>query len=196
MSHRQRQQCGRASSRRAEHTPAPRPTGVKGAGATGGPGCGARGRWRGLGGLRDDGPSNTSVTRPHRCGGPGGHGLRRPWAVARPGRASKRHTEPHISNQAPLVWRAPEGPEGTGGLRDRPLRAFRLACGDLAGGRARRRPEHQRHHEQHNDRHHTNTPRHTKNRHPDRTSACGGAQGACVELVPTRDHLLLVAMAA
>lgn len=24
----------------------------------------------------------------------------------------------------------------------------------------------------------------------------GGAQGACVELVPTRDHLLLVAMAA
>ena len=49
----------------------------------------------------------------------------------------------HISDQAPLVWRAPEGPEGTGGLRDRPLRA-QLACGDLAGGRARRRPEHQR----------------------------------------------------
>ena len=46
--------------------------------------------------------------------------------------------------RATLVWRAPEGPEGTGGLRDRPLRAFRLACGDLAGGRARRRPEHQR----------------------------------------------------
>ena len=49
----------------------------------------------------------------------------------------------HISDQAPLVWRVPEGPEGTGGLRDRPLRA-QLACGDLAGGRARRRPEHQR----------------------------------------------------
>ena len=43
--------------------------------------------------------------------------------------------------KVPLVWRAPEGPEGTGGLRDRPLRA-KLACGDLAGGRARRRPEH------------------------------------------------------
>ena len=28
------------------------------------------------------------------------------------------------------------------------------------------------------------------------TSPSGGAQGACVELVPTRDHLLLVAMAA
>ena len=45
------------------------------------------------------------------------------------------------ATQAPLVWRAPEGPEGQGGPRDRPLRA-KLACGDLAGGRARRRPEH------------------------------------------------------
>ena len=79
--------------------------------AAAGPGCGARGRWRGLAGLRDNEPS------------PSAH-------------------------QAPLVWRAPEGPEGTGGLRDRPLRAFRLACGDLAGGRARRRPEHQRCHVQ------------------------------------------------
>ena len=60
--------------------------------------------------------------------------LRCPWAVAGPGRAI-------YSDPAPLVWRAPEGPEGTGGLRDRPLRA-KLACGDLAGGRARRRPEH------------------------------------------------------
>ena len=48
------------------------------------------------------------------------------------------------AHQVPPMWRAPEGPEGTGGLRDRPLRA-KLACGDLAGGRARRRPEHQRH---------------------------------------------------
>ena len=37
---------------------------------------------------------------------------RRRWAVAGPGRASRRRAEPHISNQAPLVWRAPEGPEG------------------------------------------------------------------------------------
>ena len=68
--------------------------------------------------------------------------------MAEPGRAPSQRTEPHISDQAPLVWRAPEGPEGTCGLRDRPLRAFRLACGDLAGGRARRRPEHQRSHKQ------------------------------------------------
>ena len=74
--------------------------------------------------------------------------LRCPWAVAGPGRASRRRAKPHISNQAPLLWREPEGPEGTGGLRDRPLRALRLACGDLAGSRALRRPEHQRRHKQ------------------------------------------------
>ena len=41
----------------------------------------------------------------------------------------------HISDQAPLVWRAPEGPEGTGGLRDRPLRAAgsRVAISRAAG---------------------------------------------------------------
>ena len=44
--------------------------------------------------------------------------------------AKHKHTSAH---QVPLVWRVPEGPEGTGGLRDRPLRA-KLACGDLAGG--------------------------------------------------------------
>ena len=42
-------------------------------------------------------------------------------------------THHHTAPQAPPVWRAPEGPEGQGGPRDRPLRA-QLACGDLAGG--------------------------------------------------------------
>ena len=50
--------------------------------------------------------------------------LRRPRAAAGPGRASIRRTEPHISDQAPLVWRAPEGPEG-------------LAAVPVGGGRAR-----------------------------------------------------------
>ena len=51
---------------------------------------------------------------------PVGSGGTRPrclWAAAGPGRASKRRTKPHISDQAPPVCRAPEGPEGTGGLR-------------------------------------------------------------------------------
>ena len=72
------------------------------------------------------------------------------------GRASRRRAEPHISDPAPLVWRAPEGPEGTGelqnagpgrgaggrrqgqgGPRDRPLRA---AGSRVAISRAGRRP--------------------------------------------------------
>ena len=52
-----------------------------------GPGCGARGRWRGPTGLRGDAPSN-------------------------------------ISDQAPLVWRAPERPVG-------------LAAGPVGGSGAR-----------------------------------------------------------
>ena len=44
--------------------------------------------------------------------------------MAEPGRASRRRAEPHISDQAPLVWRAPEGPEG-------------LAAVPVGGGRAR-----------------------------------------------------------
>ena len=67
-----------------------------------------------------------------------GRGARGWRGQARQRGDAPNHTPAH---QAPLAWRAPEGPEGTGGLRDRPLRA-KLACGDLAGGRARRRPEH------------------------------------------------------
>ena len=141
-------------------------------------------------------PRATSLTAhsSHATGveGAGGSGGRKRawprcrWAAAGPGRTTSRRAEPRISDQAPPVWRAPEGPEGargpgcgargrrrgpaglrantpnhasapqappvwrapegpegTGGLRDRPLRA-KLACGDLAGGRARRRLEHQR----------------------------------------------------
>ena len=40
--------------------------------------------------------------------------LRCRWVAAWPDRALRQHTEPHSSNQVPLVWRAPEGPEGPG----------------------------------------------------------------------------------
>ena len=43
--------------------------------------------------------------------------LRCPWVAAGPGRASSRRVELPNSDPVPLVWRAPEGPEGTGGLR-------------------------------------------------------------------------------
>ena len=73
--------------------------------------------------------------------------LRWPWAVAGPGRASTRGARLHISDPAPLVWRAPEGPEGTGGLRGAAPNAVRSPS--LAGGRGLRRPEHPWGHKQH-----------------------------------------------
>ena len=56
-----------------------------------------------------------TVSRDSPAAPVGGRGARLwcPWAVAGPGRASKRRTKPHISDQAPPVCRAPEGPEGT-----------------------------------------------------------------------------------
>ena len=55
---------------------------AEGTGGTGGPGCGARGRWRGLAGLRDDAPSEARSADGSRAG-------RRPRAhqAARPNKA-------------------------------------------------------------------------------------------------------------
>ena len=44
------------------------------------------------------------------------------------------------SDTAPPVWRAPEGPEGTGGLRGAAPNEVRSPS--LAGGQGLRRPEH------------------------------------------------------
>ena len=67
---------------------------------------------------------------------------RYPWAVAGPGRASRRG-ESSSAQQAPLVWRAPEGPEGqaavlVGGGGARP-RCWSAAAGPGCGARGRRR---------------------------------------------------------
>ena len=90
----------------------PSATGVEGAGGTGGPGCGARGRWRGLAGLQANAPSHTSATRRRRCGGRRRDRrawLRCPWAVAGPGRASSRRAE-----RSSLRGRLAGGPPPTG----------------------------------------------------------------------------------
>ena len=114
--------------------------GMEGAG---GPGCGARGRRRGLAGLRGDASNHTSVHR------------------------------------APLVWRAPEGPEGTGGLRGAAPNEVRPPS--LAGGRALRRPEHPWRHKQH---HQLGGPPPTgassspAHRHPQRHEAATGFPAA------------------
>ena len=105
-------------------------------------------------------------------------------AIAEPGRAPSQRAEPHISDQAPPVWRAPEGPEGArgpgcgargrrrglAGLRDDAPSEAHGADGSRAGrrprahkaarphSRARRRPKHQRHRKRHRK---VRTPRST-----------------------------------
>ena len=80
--------------------------------------------------------------------------LRCPRAAAGPGRTTSRRTKPTSTtpsqpapHQAPPVRRAPEGPEGTGGLRGAAPNAVRSPS--LAGGRTLRRPDHQRDIKQH-----------------------------------------------
>ena len=111
--------------------------------ASGRAGLGSGGRRQGLAGLRDDAPSERSATKRRRCGGHRGACAAWPrcrWAAAGPGLDPRRRTEPHVSDHAPLVWRAPEGPEGQGGLRGAAPNEVRSPS--LAGGRALRRPEH------------------------------------------------------
>ena len=161
--------------------------------------------------------------------------LRRQQAVARPGRTTSRRVELPNSDPAPQVWRAPEGPEGTGGLRGAaPEGPEGTASVPVGGGRAwlrcpwavagpgrgaggwrrgpaavpvggggarprcpwaaagpgrasRRRAERSsRRGRRAGGPPPTGTPSspapqhhawHTKNRHPDRMSACGGARG-------------------
>ena len=111
----------------------PGTTGVEGAGGTGGHGRASRSttpsearvwRSRGRPGPTAPGtpaePQATSSIANYGCaasaegtGGTGGHKrawLRCPWAAAGTGRASSQRAEPHISDQAPPVWRAQEGP--------------------------------------------------------------------------------------
>ena len=144
-----------------QHTSTPGPAGVEGAGGAGGPDRGAGGRRRSLsthkrqarpigGAAGPAGPGRTSHRHPDRLeaaarpAGPGrGAGGR--WQ----GLAGLRNDAPSQSSAhpAPLVWRAPEGPEGTGGLRGAAPNEVRSPS--LAGGRALRRPEHPWGHKQH-----------------------------------------------
>ena len=96
---------GRASRRRAERSSrrgrragGPPPTGAQSSPAR---------RVRPNGARNTSGAASNKLNREFR--------LRRPRAAAGPGRSSIRRAEPHISDQAPLVWRAPEGPEGARG---------------------------------------------------------------------------------
>ena len=136
----------------------PGPTGVEGAGGTGGPDCSARGRRRGLAGQRADAPSHTSVhpaplvwrapegpaAVPVGAGGTcrGAGGRRRGLARLR------ADVQAHVSTPSAAGVEGAGGSGGHGRASRSTTPSRRLACGDLAGGRARRRPEHQRSHKQ------------------------------------------------
>ena len=89
----------------------PGTTGVEGAGGTGGPGCRARGRRRGLAGLRDDAPSEARGADGSRAG-------RRPRAqpAARPKQTTRRpeHRWRHKQHDAPRHAETPPRGCGTG----------------------------------------------------------------------------------
>ena len=119
---------GQTTSQRPEpHVGTPGAAGVEGAGGMEGQAAvpvGGGGAWPGFEATHQ---ATRQRTRSHWCGG------RRRDRRARAGFKTKHnHTSAH---QAPRVWRAPEGPEGTGGLRDRPLRAAgsRVAISRAAG---------------------------------------------------------------
>ena len=80
-------------------------------GRGGGTGRSAGGR-RGLAGQRVDAPGHTPQRKHRRYGGRRKVRWAQPrcrWAAG-PGRASRHSNQQHVSDKAPQVWRAPEGP--------------------------------------------------------------------------------------
>ena len=102
-----------------------------------GPGCGARGRWRGLAGQRADAPNHASATRRRRCGG------RRRVRRARAG-FEIDHSEPQArvwrsrGRPGPTVPRTPAAPQATSSIANSGCAAG--ADGSRAGRRPRRSP--------------------------------------------------------
>ncbi len=62
--------------------------------------------------LQPKNAPKTPISHPQRRRRFHARDLRCRLEVAGPGRAPSQRAEPNISDQAPLVWRAPEGPQG------------------------------------------------------------------------------------
>ena len=127
-----RQGLARQRDDAPNHTSTTCPTGMEGTGGHGGPGCGARGRRQGLAGQRADAPGHAQRYSAAGVEGAGGSGWTDCGARGRrQGLAGQRADAPSEARGAdgewagrsasitttPPVWRAPEGPEGQGGLR-------------------------------------------------------------------------------
>ena len=136
-----------AGNGRANHSQRPGTTDVKGAGGTGGPGCGARGRWRGLAGLRDDAPSHTSATQPHWCEGRRRDRrawLRCPWAGRHPRahQAARPNNTPHGARNTRGATRNTAQHRGAGPQARAPsatTQILRSTCVPCRSARAARR---------------------------------------------------------
>ena len=94
-------------------------TGVEGAGGAGGPGCGARGRWQGLAGLRDDAPSEARGAdgeragrrpRAHKAARPTHRAARPTHRAARPARARQRPEHSGSTQRGARSAAAPRAP--------------------------------------------------------------------------------------
>ena len=93
---------GFKTTRRATHQ-RPGPAGVEGAG---GPGCGARGRWRGLAGLRDDAPSEARGADGSRAGRrPRAHQAARPDGTRNTSGVTSNTAAPHTHTKTPTRYR-------------------------------------------------------------------------------------------
>ena len=117
----------------APRTPAvPQATKQQGQGA-GGPGCGARGRRRGLAGLRGEAPPHTATQAPPVWRAP--EGPKGQAAVPVGGDGAWLGFEATHSAASAAGAEGAGGQEGQGGLRDRPLRAegSRVAISRAAG---------------------------------------------------------------
>ena len=117
-----------------------------------GPGCGTRGLrcpWAATGPGRAShsdtsaaGAEGADRTRGLRCQAAGPVGGGRAW----PGFKTTRPATHSDTSAAGVEGAGGSGGPGRASRSTTPSR--RLACGDLAGGRARRHPEHRRHHKQ------------------------------------------------
>ena len=127
--------------------------GVKGAGGSGGPGCGAGGRWQG---LQDNEPTptthqHTDPTGVGSAGGSGGHGWPDPTAPgipARQGCGARGRRQGLAGQRADTPSEARSADGSRAGRRPRAHQAARPSKAHHTGGRVRRRSEHQRRHKQ------------------------------------------------
>ena len=108
---------------------------------------GGSGAWPGFKTTRPATHSDTSAAGVEGAGGHGGpgcgaHGRGEAW----PGFKTTRPATHSDTSAAGVEGAGGSGGHGRASRSTTPSR--RLACGDLAGGRARRHPEHQRHHKQ------------------------------------------------